>query len=124
MIKIAVPTCAGQVDEHFGQCESFTIYSINDDKAVVGQERFAPPPSCGCKSNLIPVLVERGVTVLVAGNMGEGAAERLKEAGIRVYRGAKGDVAEAVQAWLEGALKDKKTVCDGRCDGEKRDCQS
>jgi predicted Fe-Mo cluster-binding NifX family protein len=41
-----------------------------------------------------------------------------------VYRGAKGDVAEAVQAWLEGALKDKKTVCDGRCDGEKRDCQS
>lgn len=38
MIKLAVPTRAGQVDEHFGHCESFTIYAIDDTKAVVGQQ--------------------------------------------------------------------------------------
>lgn len=121
MIKLAVPTRAGQVDEHFGHCESFTIYSINDAKAVVGQERFAPPPSCGCKSNLIPTLVERGVSVMVAGNMGEGAVARLREAGIQVFRGAKGDVAEAVQSWLDGTLKDKDILCSEH--GEGHECQ-
>jgi len=111
MIKLAVPTRAGQVDEHFGHCESFTIYAVDDNKAVVGRESFTPPPACGCKSNLIPTLVEMGVKVLVAGNMGEGAVVRLGQAGIQVFRGAKGDVGEAVQAWQNGTLKDSKVVC-------------
>ncbi|HWR03714.1 MAG TPA: NifB/NifX family molybdenum-iron cluster-binding protein [Humidesulfovibrio sp.] len=111
MLKLAVPTRGGQVDEHFGHCESFTIYSIDDSKAVVNQERFTPPPACGCKSNLIPTLVEMGVSVLVAGNMGEGAVQRLIQAGIKVFRGAKGDVGAAVQSWIEGKLVDSKVVC-------------
>ena len=111
MLKLAVPTRAGQVDEHFGHCESFTIYSLDDAKAVVGQERFTPPPACGCKSNLIRTLVEMGVSVLIAGNMGEGAVMRLGQAGIKVFRGAKGDVGEAVQAWIDGKLVDSKVIC-------------
>lgn len=111
MLKLAVPTRGGQVDEHFGHCESFTIYSIDDSKNVTGQESFTPPPACGCKSNLIPTLVDMGVSVLIAGNMGEGAVQRLAQAGITVYRGAKGDVSEAVQAWSQGKLVDSKVVC-------------
>lgn len=111
MLKLAVPTRAGQVDEHFGHCESFTIYSISDEKTVLGQESFTPPPACGCKSNLIPTLVDMGVSVLVAGNMGEGAVARLGQAGIKVFRGAKGAVGAAVQAWLDGTLVDNKLVC-------------
>jgi len=111
MIKIAVPTRAGQVDEHFGHCEAFTIYSIDDAKAVSGQERFTPPPACGCKSNLVGTLVEMGVSVLLAGNMGEGAAQKLGQAGIKVFRGVKGDVGEAVQAFLDGKIKDSNILC-------------
>ena len=119
MLKLAVPTRAGQVDEHFGHCEAFTIYSISDEKTVLGQERFTPPPVCGCKSNLIPTLVDMGVSVLVAGNMGEGAVARLGQAGIKVFRGAKGDVAEAVQAWLNGTLVDNKLVCLEHAEGHE-----
>jgi predicted Fe-Mo cluster-binding NifX family protein len=119
MLKLAVPTRAGEVDEHFGHCESFTVYNIDDNKAVIGQERFTPPPSCGCKSNLIPTLVEMGVKVLVAGNMGEGAVQRLQQAGIQVFRGAKGDVAVAVQAWLDGTLKDSQLLCAAHGDGHE-----
>jgi len=111
MIKIAVPTRAGQVDEHFGHCEAFTIYSIDDAKAVSGQERFTPPPACGCKSNLVGTLVEMGISVLLAGNMGEGAAQKLGQAGIKVFRGVKGDVGEAVQAFLDGKIKDSNILC-------------
>jgi len=119
MLKLAIPTRAGEVDEHFGHCESFTIYAFDDGKKVVGQERFTPPPACGCKSNLIPTLVDKGVSVLVAGNMGEGAVLRLREAGIQVFRGAKGDVAEAAQAWVEGRLKDAQILCAGHAPGHE-----
>jgi predicted Fe-Mo cluster-binding NifX family protein len=111
MFKIAVPTRAGQVDEHFGHCESFTIYSVNDTRAIVGQVRFTPPPDCGCKSNLVDTLSEMGVTALIAGNMGEGAVQKLVQAGIKVYRGVTGDVGEAVQAWLDGKIKDRDILC-------------
>lgn len=111
MLKIAIPTRSGVVDEHFGHCESFTIYSLDDNKAVTGQESFTPPPACGCKSNLIPTLVDMGVSMLIAGNMGEGAVVRLGQAGIKVIRGASGPVDAVVQAWLDGTLTDKQLLC-------------
>lgn len=120
MQKLAIPTRDGHVDEHFGHCEAFTIFEIGDDKQIVGQERFTPPPSCGCKSNLIPMLVEKGVGVLVAGNMGEGAAMRLRQAGIQVFRGVTGDVAEAAQAWIDGRIKDADILCAAHAHGH--DC--
>jgi predicted Fe-Mo cluster-binding NifX family protein len=111
MLKIAIPTRAGTVDEHFGHCESFTIFSLDESKAVSSQESFTPPPACGCKSNLIPTLVDMGVTMLIAGNMGEGAVVRLGQAGITVIRGASGPVDAALQAWKDGRLADKQILC-------------
>ncbi|MEG6549585.1 NifB/NifX family molybdenum-iron cluster-binding protein [Desulfocurvibacter africanus] len=111
MIKIAVPSRGGMVDEHFGHCEAFTIFSIDDGKAITGEEKLTPPPGCGCKSNIIPVLVQMGVTILVAGNMGEGAVVRLQQSGIQVVRGASGPVRNAVQAYLDGKLQDRQEVC-------------
>ncbi|WP_027367645.1 NifB/NifX family molybdenum-iron cluster-binding protein [Desulfocurvibacter africanus] len=111
MIKIAVPSRGGMVDEHFGHCEAFTIFSIDDGKAITDEEKLTPPPGCGCKSNIIPVLVQMGVTILVAGNMGEGAVVRLQQSGIQVVRGASGPVRNAVQAYLDGKLQDRQEVC-------------
>ena len=52
--------------------DSFTIFTVNDNKDITDKSRFTPPPACGCKSNLISTLVEMGVSVLVAGGMGPG----------------------------------------------------
>lgn len=111
MLKIAIPTRAGIVDGHFGHCESFTIFSLDENKSVAAQESFTPPPACGCKSNLIPTLSEMGVSLLIAGNMGEGAVVRLGQAGITVIRGASGPVQDALEAWRNGALADTELVC-------------
>ena len=118
MLKIAVPTRDGMVDEHFGHCQSFTVFVVDENKTITGEESFTPPPSCGCKSNLIPSLVEKGVTALVGGNMGEGAVTRLGQAGIRVTRGASGPVRAAAEAWLAGKLKDAQIVCHSHGDHE------
>jgi predicted Fe-Mo cluster-binding NifX family protein len=111
MIKIAVPSRSGMVDEHFGHCESFTVFSVGDDKKVTAQENFTPPPSCGCKSNLVGILKDMGVAVLVGGNMGQGAVVKLSQNGIRVVRGASGPVREAVEAFLAGRLTDRREFC-------------
>ena len=111
MTKIAIPSRDGQVDEHFGHCGYFTVLTIGPDKAVVAEETFAPPAECGCKSNLVNDLLAMGVTALIAGNMGQGAADKLRRAGLTVVRGASGPVRAAAEAFLAGSLKDKDELC-------------
>jgi predicted Fe-Mo cluster-binding NifX family protein len=111
MSKIAIPTRDGQVDEHFGHCQSFTVFTLAEDRSLAGRESFVPPPACGCKSNLAARLKDMGVGVLIAGNMGQGAAEKLLGLGIQVVRGAAGPVEEALHAFLNGSLKDNALLC-------------
>jgi len=111
MIKVAVPSRGDLVDEHFGHCESFSIFTVNDNKEITEEPRLTPPPACGCKSNLIPTLVGMGVSVLVAGGMGQGAVTFLNQQGIKVVRGATGHTKDAVRAWLDGRLQDNDEVC-------------
>jgi len=108
---IAVPTRAGMVDEHFGHCESFTIFTLDDSGAVASEKSFTPPPQCGCKSDLVGTLQTMGVKQLIAGNMGEGAVMKLRQNGIAVVRGASGPVRDALAAWVEGRLKDREELC-------------
>lgn len=116
MIKIAIPSRGDFVDEHFGHCESFTIFTVDDDKAIVGQSTLSPPSDCGCKSNLIPTLVEGGVSVMLAGGMGQGAAIRLGESGIQVVRGASGPLRSALRDWLDGRMQDNREDCHSHGD--------
>jgi predicted Fe-Mo cluster-binding NifX family protein len=44
------------------------------------------PEGCGCKSNLAEVLKSKGVTLLIAGGIGNGAVNKLEENGISVIR--------------------------------------
>lgn len=111
MLKIAVPSKNGQVDEHFGHCQYFTVFTVDDSKHIVAEETFTPDPGCGCKSNLAGTLAQMGVTALVAGNMGQGAVNKLMQGGISVTRGASGPVRETVLAWLAGSIKDNHEIC-------------
>ncbi len=83
-MKIAVPSRNGEVDSHFGHCEYFTIFSLNENQ-ICTEEPLTPPPGCGCKSNLVSSLAEQDVRVLLAGNMGQGAVNKLNAAGISGY---------------------------------------
>lgn len=111
MTKIAIPSRDGNVDEHFGHCGYFTVLTVGDDKAIVAEETFEPPAQCGCRSNLVETLVGMGVSALIAGNMGQGAADKLRQAGLTVVRGASGPVHAAATAFLAGTLKDKDELC-------------
>jgi len=116
-MKIALPSRNGQVDGHFGHCEAFTIYTLDDSKNIIAEDAITPPPGCGCKSSIVPTLAEMGVTVLLAGNMGQGAVNLLQNNGIQVIRGCSGELKAVVAEWAAGNVADAATVCDdhGSC---------
>ena len=112
MMKIALPACQNQVDEHFGHCEYFTVFTINDDNKIMSEETVSSPAGCGCKSNIAQTLSQMGVKMMLAGNMGQGAVNVLGGYGIKVLRGCKGDVKMVAEQWLSGNLKDSGIACD------------
>ena len=116
--KVAVPTRGGIVDEHFGHCEYFSVFSIEGGK-VASEKRVDSPNGCGCKSDIASVLARDGVKLMLAGNMGEGAVRVLKANGIDVVRGASGSAKDVVEAWLAGAVKDSGVGCTAH---EGHDC--
>ena len=116
-MKIALPSNGSEVDEHFGHCQCFTIFSVDDENKIVSEETLTPPPGCGCKSSIVPQLAGMGVSVMLAGNMGGGAVSILGSNGIKVIRGCTGNVREVAQAWLAGKVDDSGVGCQSHGSG-------
>ena len=110
-MKIAVPTRDNRVDDHFGHCEMYTLFTVGEDQAIESMEILDSPAGCGCKSDIAAVLQQKGVNVMLAGNMGEGALRVLSSHGIQVFRGCSGDVKQITKAFLKGAVIDSGLGC-------------
>ncbi|UKK50610.1 NifB/NifX family molybdenum-iron cluster-binding protein [Prevotella sp. E13-17] len=109
---IAIPTRDGMVDDHFGHCAYYSIVTLDEQNQVVKQERLDSPEGCGCKSNIASVMQEMGITLMLAGNMGMGAYNKLSAHGITVVRGCHGTIEDVLQAYLNGELKDSLEACN------------
>jgi len=118
-MKIALPARGNLIDGHFGHCEYFRIYTI-EGAAILSEEMLTPPAGCGCKSNVVTQLASMGVTMMIAGNMGQGAVNKLESSGIKVIRGVEGDSRTAVNAFLAGKLTDSGVGCSAHEHGH--DC--
>lgn len=120
-MKIAIPTRNNAVDDHFGHCESYTIFTLNEKKEITDETTLPSLQGCGCKSNIIPELKRQGVSVMLAGNMGNGAYNKLTEHGIRVFRGCSGQVNELISLFISGAVTDSNELCHAH--GEGHTCE-
>lgn len=85
-MKIAIPTKENMVDDHFGHCEYYTVLTIGQDNQILSSEMIPSPQGCGCKSDIAGVLENMGVSVMLAGNMGQGALNVLTSHHIKVIR--------------------------------------
>ncbi|HPS64013.1 MAG TPA: NifB/NifX family molybdenum-iron cluster-binding protein [Ignavibacteria bacterium] len=117
-MKIAVPSYSGQVDEHFGHCQYFTVYTVNDNKEITHEETVPSPAGCGCKSNIAEILAGMGVSVMLAGNMGGGAVNVLGSYGIDVIRGCSGNTKDVAIGWVNGNIIDNGEECHSHERGE------
>ena len=110
-MKIALPTKDRKIDSHFGHCDHFTVFTLNDNKEIINEEKIQSPVGCGCKSNIAGTLAELGVKVMLAGNMGDGAVNVLAGSGIKVIRGCSGDVKTVAENWISGKITDSGIGC-------------
>lgn len=111
MIKLAIPTRGNEVDDHFGHCESYTIFTVDANNQIEKTEIVPSPQGCGCKSNIGSILKEVGVSVMLAGNMGDGALRVLQHHGIDVCRGCSGNVRQVAEDFLQGKIDDSGLGC-------------
>ena len=121
-MKIAVPTVGDQVDQHFGHCEKYSVFTI-EDNLIQTVEYMESPAGCGCKSNMASVLAQSGVKILIAGGIGNGAVNVLTQNGIRTIKGASGNVRDAVEAYLQGKLLDTGNICTSHSHDPNHVCQ-
>ncbi len=112
MKKIAIPTREGLIDNHFGHCAYYTVVTLDEQNQVLSQERLDSPEWCGCKSNITSVMQEMGISLMLAGNMGMGAYNKLSAHGISVIRGCHGKVEDVLKTYLDGEQNDSQESCD------------
>lgn len=111
-MKIAVPvTSENKIDDHFGHCEFYNVYSVSEKNEISDVQTIKAPQGCGCKSNIASVLASQGVTVMLAGGIGGGAINVLNRSGIQVVRGCSGNAAEVVKLYLAGKINDSGESC-------------
>ena len=102
-MKIAVAADRGQVSSHFGHAPEFLIFAVDGDN--VSSPTTVPNPGHGPGAGIPDFLAQQGVTCVIAGGMGQGAVDRLRERGIAAVVNARGAAEAAVRAYLRGDLK-------------------
>lgn len=111
-MKIAVPvTSSRQIDGHFGHCEFYNLFTVSESKEIVDVQKMESQQGCGCKSNIASVLAEAGVTIMLAGGIGNGAINVLNRSGIEVVRGCSGNADEVVKQYIAGLVADSGFSC-------------
>jgi predicted Fe-Mo cluster-binding NifX family protein len=111
-MKIAIPTVAGVLCQHFGHCEQFALCDVDaENKTILKTTMVVPPPH---EPGLLPTwLHEQGVNVIIAGGMGSRAQELFLGKCIHVVTGASPEAPEKIVGqYLRGELATGSNVCD------------
>jgi len=111
-MRIAIPLAQGKLSLHFGHCDQFAIFDIDDSINKVINRKDATPPAHA--PGVLPKwLHENNVSVIIAGGMGQRAQQLFAQNDIKVIVGASdGSPEELVSAYLENKLETGDNICD------------
>jgi len=106
-MKIAVTsvgkTMDSPVDQRFGRAAYFVVVDTETmDFAVIDNENVAAAGGAGISS--AKAVADAGAEAVLTGNCGPNAQRTLSAAGVRLYAGVTGTVAEAVELFKGGKL--------------------
>jgi len=111
-MRIAIPLAQGKLSLHFGHCDQFAIFDVDDNTNKVINRKDAAPPAHA--PGVLPKwLHENNVSVIIAGGMGQRAQQLFAQNDIKVIVGASdGSPEELVSAYLENKLETGDNICD------------
>ncbi|PLX04096.1 MAG: ATPase [Marinilabiliales bacterium] len=108
--RVALPIENGMLCSHFGHCQSFLVYDI-ENAEILSEELHVPPPH---EPGVLPSwLAEMGVTDIIAGGMGQRAIALFNEQKINVFIGVQiKDPEQLVKDYILGQLETTDNTCD------------
>ena len=125
-MRIAIPFYEGMIFQHFGHSRQFKIYEIENHQVLM--EMIVEPEGSGHDA-VAELLRSMDVRVVICGNIGEGAMQALKAAGIVFYGGVSGEADGAITSLVNGRLSYDPNIrcaehhdCGGDCSGCGGEC--
>jgi predicted Fe-Mo cluster-binding NifX family protein len=108
-MKIAITslgeTLDSKVDPRFGRAACFIVIDTDTmDFNAINNENVAAAGGAGINS--AKVVTDTGAEAVLTGNCGPNAERTLRAAGVKLYTGLTGTVAEAVELFKGGGLKE------------------
>jgi ATP-binding protein involved in chromosome partitioning len=111
-MRYAIPVSSGGLSAHFGHCEHFALFDVDEERREITGKELIPSP--GHQPGLLPEwLSEQGVSVVIAGGMGSRAQGLFRQSRIQVIIGTlESDPEKAVLSYLSGILPTGENICD------------
>ena len=111
-MRYAVPVSGGRLAEHFGHCEQFALFDVDETSKEITKSALVPSP--GHQPGFLPQwLSEQGVSVIIAGGMGHRAQGLFAQNNIKVVTGASSKSPDLiVEEFLNGSLQTGDNLCD------------
>jgi ATP-binding protein involved in chromosome partitioning len=111
-MRIAVPLAQGKLSLHFGHCDQFAIFDVDENLKKHTHRTDAIPPTHA--PGVLPKwLHENNVNVIIASGMGQRAQQLFAQNDIKVVIGASSDSPEGlVSAYLQDTLETGDNICD------------
>jgi predicted Fe-Mo cluster-binding NifX family protein len=94
-----------QIDPRFGRCQYF-IFVDPETMEFEASENEGLMAMGGAGVQAAQVIVQRGATVLITGNLGPNAASALSASGIKVYLVPGGTVKDVIEGYRAGSLRE------------------
>ena len=111
-MRYAVPITDGKLSEHFGRCNQFAFFDVDETRNAIVKKEIVTPP--GYEPGILPAwLAEEGVSVVIANGVGSRAQSLFKENHIEVITNAvEDDPEKAVLGYRKGTLATGDNLCD------------
>ncbi len=109
-MRVAIPVEGGRLAAHFGHCREFSLINVDNGK-IQGQISMTPPPH---EPGVLPQWLHgHGVSLVIAGGMGQRDQSLFAQNGIKVIVGAPSlPPEELVNQYLRGTLVTGPNICD------------
>ncbi len=107
-MKIAIAVDQSQAANHFGHCQFFVVYEV-DNCEIKDESIIENPPH---KKDFLPgFLKEKGINLVITGNIGQRAINLLEGFDIEVITGATGSSKDIIQKFLNDELVSTNSGC-------------
>ncbi|OEU83484.1 MAG: hypothetical protein BA865_10805 [Desulfobacterales bacterium S5133MH4] len=122
-MKVAITskgkTINAEIETRFSRCPFFVIVDTETGDSQAFENPGAPAKDAACM-NTVKFLTDRGVKVVITGNVGHNAFVTIQDTPIRIYLGAKGTVRDALEDFEKRKLSRAKEPSVGFMEGLRK----